>query len=143
MLITSLLVLSACRSTETTTGPTPLASVLITGNTPGQIRTVTTDVFRENGFKAVESDTGPMVFEKQGGSMSNFAYGSWWGDDPIWVRVKASVVPAGEMTYRLQCIALVVRDRNGSTEEELSLSRLHHHSYQKLLDEVARRFAHK
>jgi hypothetical protein len=142
LLITSLLLLSACRSTEKI-GPTPLASVMISGNTPGQIRDATTDVFHANGFKASDSGSGPMLFEKQGGSISNFAYGSWWADDPVWIRVKASVVPAGEMNYRLQCFAFVVRDKNGSTEEELQLTQLHHHSYQKLLDEVARRFAHK
>lgn len=142
LLIASLLLLSACRSTEHS-GPKPLASVLISGNTPGQIRDAATDVFRANGFKVSESANGTLLCEKPGGSMNNFAYGSWLTDDPVWIRVKASVVPAGELNNRLQCFAFVVRDRNGATEEEISLSHLHHGRYQKLLDEVAARFAFK
>ena len=142
LIVASLLLLCACRSTEHT-GPTPLASVVISGNTPGQIRDAATDVFVANGFKASETGNGTTLFERRGGSMSNFAYGSWLSDDPVWIRVKASVVPAGEMKYRLQCFAFVVRDKNGATEEELSLTQLHHHTYQKLLDEVAARFAFK
>jgi hypothetical protein len=141
LLIASLLLLSACRSTDQN-GPTPLASVLISGNTPGQIRDAAGEVFLANGYKVRESPDGTMIFDKPGGSMSNFAYGSW-GGDPVWIRVKASVLPAGEMKNKLQCAAFVVKDRNGSTEEEITLSHIHSGPYQKLLDQVAARFAFK
>jgi hypothetical protein len=141
VMVACLLLMMGCRSTEKS--PKPFASVTITGNTPGQIREAATDVFHSNGYHASEPAPGKLLFEKRGGAMSNFAYGSWLGDDPVWIRVKALIMPAGEMTYRLQCSAFMVRDRGGATEEEVALTRLHHGSYQKLLDEVANRLTRK
>jgi hypothetical protein len=119
------------------------ASVTISGSTPGQIRDVAIDVFRDDGYKVAQRDPSHLVFEKEGTKMDNFAYGSWLGDTPVWVRVKGAIVAAGEMTYRLQCTAYMIRDIGGSTEEEVALSGLHRGTYQKLLDEVARRLAQK
>ena len=131
-----------CSSTEkTATGG--FASVVVSGNTPGQIGNVAVAVFGENGYKAVDTSPDNLVFEKQGSHMNNFVYGSWLSDDPVWVRVKAAVVPAGEMRFRLECRAYVVRDRGGSTEEQLTLSGVHKGTYQKLLDEVAKRLSPK
>jgi hypothetical protein len=117
------------------------ASTTISGNTPGQIRNAAMAVFREDGYRASQLDPGAMIFEKEGTKMNEIAYGNWLGDIPVWVRVKASVVSYGEMTYRLQCQAFMVRDRGTGAEEELALSGLHRGPYQKLLDKVAQRLA--
>jgi len=50
------------------------------------------------------------------------------------------VVPAGEISYRLQCRAYLVRDRGSSTEEEIAIGKLKAGRYQELLDQVAKRF---
>ena len=130
---------SGCRSTDNS-GSAGFASVMISGNTPGQIRNGTVEVFRADGYKVARSDPDRMIFEKEGSGMNNFAYGNWIGDSAVWVRVKASVMTAGEMTFRLQCRAYVVRDIGGSTEEEIILPGYRKGPYQKLLEEVARRF---
>jgi hypothetical protein len=119
------------------------ASVTITGNTPGQIGDAAVEVFKNDGYKVAQRNSDRLVFEKEGTKMNNFAYGSWIGDTPVWVRVKGSIVPAGEMTFRLQCTAYMVRDIGGSTEEEIAVSGLHRGQYQKLLDEVAKKLAQK
>jgi hypothetical protein len=119
---------------------TGFASVLISGNTPGQIRDAASAVFRENGYRVAQADAGGLIFEKKASRMDNFAYGSWLGDTPVWIRVKASVVPAGEMSFRLQCAAYMVHDMGSATEEEVALSHLHRGPYQKLMDDVAKRF---
>lgn len=118
-----------------------MASVLISGNTPGQIRDAAVEVFSAHGFKNMDSDPSNLIFEKPGGHMANISYGSWLGDDPVWLRVQAIIQPAGEMSWRLGCSVFVVRDRGGSTEKQTELSRVHKHSYQKLLEEIAARFA--
>jgi hypothetical protein len=133
---------TACQSTDKPASAS-FASVVITGNTPGQIGDTASDVFREDGYKVAQRDPNHLVFEKEGTRMDNFAYGSWMGDTPVWIRVKGSVVPAGEMTFRLQCTAYMVRDIWSSTEEEVALGGLHRGPYQKLLDEVARRLTKK
>jgi len=75
--------------------------------------------------------------------MNEIAYGNWLGDIPVWVRVKASIISAGEMTYRLQCQAFMVRDKGTGAEEEVALGALHRGSYQKLMDKVAQRLAQR
>jgi hypothetical protein len=115
------------------------ASVEINGNTPGQISRVAVEVFRENGYLAAHSGPPEMVFEKRGSTMNNLAYGNWMGGEPVWVRVKVSIVRTGEMANRLQCTASLLRDRNGLMEEEIKVSRLRSGPYQKLLEEVRRR----
>ena len=84
-------------------------------------------------------NSGTWLFEKEGSKMNNIAYGSWFADTPIWIRVRATLVPVAETRYRLQCDVHLVRDRGGSTEEELPTHGSRRSSYQKLLEEVAAR----
>jgi hypothetical protein len=138
LVIVSLTVGTGCQSADQKASN--LASVVISGNTPGQIREAAKDVFVKNGYEPARTGPAGLIFEKQGSSMSNFAYGNWMGDAPIWMRVKLNIVPAGEMAYRLQCSAYIIRDRGGATEEELPVSKVHKGRYKKLLEEVAQRF---
>ena len=118
-----------------------LAAVVLRGNTPGQIGQVTTEVFRANHYSVAESGLTRLIFEKKGSGMNEFAYGSWLGDERVWVRVRASIIAAGEATFRLECRAWLVRDRGSAAEEEISVGRMHRRPYEKLLNEVADRLA--
>ena len=113
------------------------ASVEIQGNTPGQIHDIAVEVFQSSGYQVANKALDEMVFEKKGTKWSEFAYGDWGGDAPVWVRVKASIVPVSEARFRLQCNAYMIRDRGGATEEEIACFRSR--PYQKLMDEVAER----
>jgi len=143
MFISLLLLGTVSCQSDKPAGRAPFAEVVLTGNTPGQIRNATVAVFADNGYKTRRSDPGEMVFEKEGSRMNNFAYGSWMGDTPVWVRVKATVTPVGEMKCRLECRPYLVRDIGSAAEQELSVSTLHRGPYQKLLDEVAKRLSGK
>lgn len=136
-----LLAPTGCQTADKTS-PASFASVVITGNTPGQIGEAAVDVFAHRGYSVMKTDPANLVFEKKAGGMSDLAYGDWIGD-AVWVRVKASVVPLGDMKWRLQCRAYLLRDRGSALEEEISVSKLHRGQYQKLLDEVAARFRTK
>ena len=132
-----------CRSAGPSSAK-PFASVEIKGNTPGQIHDVAVEVFREHGYKLAKPGLTRLVFERQGSTMDNLAYGNWIGDTPVWVRVKASIVPVAEAVFRLQCEAFLVRDAGSPIiEEEIKISHLRSGPYQKILDEVARRFGAK
>lgn len=111
------------------------ASVEIQGNTPGQIHDAAVEVFQKSGFQVANQGFDTMVFEKQGTKWGNFAYGDW--DSPVWVRVKASIIPVSDAVFRLQCDAFMIRDRGGATEEQVACFRSR--PYQKLMDEVAER----
>jgi hypothetical protein len=130
--------LLGCKSTDKPASA-QFASVEIRGNTPGQIRDVAVEVFKEHQYQVMHSNPTNMVFEKEGSGWNNFAYGNWMGEG-VWVRVKASIVPVAEGTFRLQCNAYMLRDRRGPTEEEVKLTSLQSHTYQKLLEEIYHRF---
>jgi hypothetical protein len=119
------------------------ASVVIEGNTPGQIRHVTIEVFSDHGYKIADERATNPVFEKKGSRIDNAAYGNWTGS-PVWIRVRVSIVPAGEATFRLQCKAVLLRDRGQPAfEEEIKLRNFQAGPYRKLLDEVAARLTGK
>ncbi len=129
--------LAGCHSTGPS-GSSKLASVEIRWNTPGQISEVTSEVFEADGYEVARGGPTHLVFEKKASTMNNIAYGNWM-DSAVWERVKASIEPVGEATFRLECQAYFVRDRGGTTEEELKMGGMHSHTYQKLLDRVAKR----
>lgn len=144
LLLSALLLATGCKSTQSTEKPatTGFASVDIHGNTPGQIWNVAAEVFREHGYLVVRGGSNNWAFEQQGSKMDNLAYGNWM-DTKVWIRVKASLKPLGEAGFRLQCDVVVVRDRGGSTEEEVPAHGFRHGPYQKLLNEVAARLRPK
>ena len=129
--------LSSCK-----TDPRPeaarFASIELQGNTPGQIANVATAVFRDHGYKAVQTGYANLVFEKEASRMDNVAYGDWLADKPVWIRVKAAIVPLAEARFRLQCQAFLVKDKNEAMEEELKV-KFRSGPYQKLLDEIGQR----
>jgi hypothetical protein len=115
------------------------ASVKIEGFGPIQIRDTTAKVFREQGFNVTLSKTN-LLCEKEGTSSDNVVYGNWMGGEPVWLRVKVTIVPLYEDVCRLQCVAFHVRDKGSAAfEEEVQVSKMSAHPYRKLLEEVARR----
>lgn len=132
--------ISGCATTEK---PAYIASVEIQGNTPGQITAMAEKVFADNGYRPAEHLAGKLWFEKPGSGMNKFAYGDWVGDTQVWIRVKLNIAAIGEALYRLECTPVLVKDKGGSTEEEIKISSVHHRPYQKLLDEVAARLKPK
>ena len=134
--------LTGCKTSDTPAS-SGFAAVEIQGNTPGQISEMAIQVFEEAGYLTAMPGRTRLVFEKEGSSMNNVAYGNWIGDTPVWVRVKVSVVHVSETRYRLECQAFMVRDRASTTEEEIKLSSVRRSTYQKLLEETARRLGAK
>jgi len=114
------------------------ASVRIDGVSAIQIRDVAIQVFEENGYQTARKSLAGMVFEKQAKALANFAYGDWMGT-PLWIRVKASLVPIDDRSFRLQCDAFRVHDKGASVEDEAKIKGVQSGPYQKLLDEIARR----
>ena len=113
----------------------------IVGSPAEKIRETTAVVFVENSYKEhSKPNYSEMVFEKEGSNATRVGYSNYMTGEPIWVRVKASIVPLQPNHYRLQCQAYMVRDKGeGLFEEEIKLSSMHARSYQKLIDEVAHR----
>jgi hypothetical protein len=116
------------------------ASVLIEGHSAAQIRDVTARYFREQGFNVPVMSRTNVVVEKQGSSGDNVVYGNWMGGEPVWLRIKLTIVPVHDDLYRLQCLAFHVRDKGSMAfEEEVQVSKMAAHHYRKMLEEIAGR----
>jgi hypothetical protein len=131
--------LAACQ-TDSKTAAAHFAAVELRGNTPGQIADIAIAVFKDHGFSVARRTYSALVFEKEASRMDNLAYGNWISDKPVWVRVRAEIVPVAEAHFRLQCHPVLVLDKNETMEEELKV-KFRSGPYQKLLDEVALRLS--
>jgi hypothetical protein len=116
------------------------AVVEIHGNTPGQISTVTKQVFRDNGYEIARTDLDAMTFEKQASNMEAVKYGGWL--DAVWMRVEVTLVPVAEQTFEVQARVRMLQGR-GTFEEEVKHASIKSAPYQQLLDEVAKRLGQK
>ena len=137
LVVAGFLFACGCQSGGKTSG-SRFAWVEIQGNTPGQINAMAIDIFRAHGYQALRTGATTLAFEKKATSFSNFTYGNWGDETSLIIRVKTSLVAVGDQSFMLQCQAYMVRDPGGSTEEELKMSNLKRHTFQELLDEVAR-----
>jgi len=118
------------------------SELVIHGNTPGQIRRVTEQVFVEKGYESMHNDkTGLMVFEKKGTKWETLAYGDWSGS--VWVRVDVSLEPAGEEAFRLAYKARLLEDRGETTEEEVRMAHINNRPFQEILAEIGKRLGQK
>ena len=132
---------TGCHSTVP--GSASFASVTIANRLPEEIRRVTEEVFRGNGYHGYSGVTGEMVFEKEGSRMNQLAYGGWLEThqgNTTWVRVRLTLVDLGDGSHRLQCQAFMVPHHGDSFfEEEQRLTNIRSAPYQQLLNEIAAR----
>jgi hypothetical protein len=113
------------------------ASVQIPGHTADQIRAATVVVFQQDGYTLTGAQRSEMVFEREGSRWDQIAYGSWVNEAPVWVRVRASMVPLAGDTVRLQCQAYKVRNKGDPlAEEQVRISGAHSKPFQALLEKV-------
>ncbi len=131
------LALTGCQSVEK--GEKPFAAVEIRGNTPGQVKTVAAEVFRSHGYTVTESGKNKLLCDKPASGWTELAYGGW-GDTSLFIRVAVSIIAVPGETCRLEAQAYRLEDRGTAAEHAIPLTRMHSGAYQKLLDDVARRF---
>jgi len=113
------------------------ASVRITGHTAQQICAASVVVFQQGGYTVADGLRSEMVFEREGSRWDQIAYGSWVDPAPVWIRVKVSMIPLSDDTFRLQCQAYKVRNKGDPlVEDQLRIGNSHRKPYQALLDEV-------
>jgi hypothetical protein len=112
------------------------ASVEIRGFGADQISTRVQQVFREDGYSLAQENEQELIFEKKASTYNNIAYGNWL-ESVVWVRVKVKIVYLEESCYRVECHAYLLRDHGANTEEEMAVSSVRSHPYQKLLNKVA------
>lgn len=116
------------------------ASVVIKDKSSAEISVTTVAVFTADGYHALASAGNELLFEKEGTSGDEIAYGSWLGDGHVMKRVRARVVSTAPGQHRLECEAFIVRHAEDPMfREEIRLKSIRARPYQKLLDEVASR----
>ena len=113
------------------------AAVRIQGHTAEQIRATTVVAFQQEGYAFAGGQRPDMIFEKEASRWDQIAYGNWVDAAPVWLRVRASVVPLHPDGFRLECQAYKVHNKGEQFgEEQVALSKAHRKPYQALLDKV-------
>lgn len=141
VLLAVTLVLGATGCGITKPGGAAFASVTLKGRNPDQIRSVTSQVFQENEFRALALQP-QMVFEKEGTQGQTLAYSGLVAaheGQAVAVRVRAQMVTMGTDTIRLQCQAYIVRSPHTFFEEEQRLPNRKGWTYQNMLNQVESR----
>ena len=115
-----------------------LGRVEIRGAPIERIRDVTTEVFHDHGYRVLASGWTTLTFEREGSLMNDIAYGNWMGSR-IRVRVKVTLDELSGGGCKVECSAHLVRNEGEPVEDEVKVSKLHGHKYQKMLHEVAKR----
>jgi hypothetical protein len=128
---------AGCRSAPTQ-DPLQFASVVIHDQPHERVRDATAKVFVEHGYRVAKNGWADLVFEREGSTMNNLAYGTLM-TGRVWVRVKVAIVEAMPGTCRLDGDAFVLRGRGEVLEEETKITKVHNRPYQDLLNEVAKR----
>jgi len=116
-----------------------LAAVIIKNSSMSQVEDVTRAVFSDNEYLGLRPREGQFIFEKKGTGMNTLAYGDW-STKGVWVRVKVYLRELSPTEILVECDAYMVGEHGDAHfEEEHKLTRMHHGTYQKLLEEIQKR----
>jgi len=134
-----LLLLIGCKSTNGSPS-SRLASVVIKGHSAAEITLAAQRVFTDNGYRLGLVKSADLVFEKPGSGMNTLVYGDWSGKS-VWFRVKVYLRDLGPTEgVLLDCDAFRVLERGDALfEEEKKLTKVHHGTYQELMNKVSQR----
>lgn len=126
-----------CRTAHPETPKTDsLASVVIYGADPLDIRRAAREVFLEEQFMQALTNATLMTFEKRGSVLQDITYGSFLNNES-WIRAKLTIKPLEENQHWLECRVFMVRNYGESFfEEERKVSRFKRGHYQDLLEEI-------
>jgi hypothetical protein len=87
-----------------------LASVTITDRTMPQIATAIQAVFATHYFQGGQTGPYEFTYQRPGNRMNNLAYGSYFFDEKVTVRVVVNVRPVYGSQFLLSCNAALIED---------------------------------
>jgi hypothetical protein len=114
-----------------------LSSVTITNRPLPQVASAINTVFAQHYFQGGESGPGEFTYERPGNRMNNLAYGSYFFDEKVTVRVVVTVSPAYGDRLLLSCNASLVEDAEDPVfEDDHPVRLLRKWPYEELLREI-------
>ena len=130
------LLLAGCRSFNSP--PTNnLASVTINNRTMPQIATAIQTVFATHYFQGGKTGPYEFTYERPGNRMNNLAYGSYFFDEKVTVRVVVKVRPVYGTQYLMSCNAALVEDEGDPVFQDSHRVRmLRKWPYERLLKDI-------
>lgn len=137
VLLAGAMLLAGCRTGPQNAPAVHLASLTLSGCSEADILRAMQVVFPAHGYLHVSD----MNFDKKGTVWQTALYGGW-GEDGVWIRLRASVDPLPDGTYLVGCDAFRVTGHNqGVMEEEKPAAHGYRDECQKILQEVRSRLA--
>jgi hypothetical protein len=135
---------SGCSSMEKPESAS-FASVVIANQAPEKIRQTTIAVFQDSGYQIVPQSDSSLVFEREATRREQLDYAGFAGTqqgDKVVIRVRVQIRTKDPNSYWLECKAFAVRNPGQPVFEQTTpLFNFQSKSYQKLLDQVAKKMA--
>ena len=120
-------------------GDGSLAWVEITGHTSAEIKRAAEIVFEKDGYHLAASSPMKFTFEKDGGKMTDLAYGTLVAG--VLVRVNATITRQENGNHLLHCQVFMVRNAGDRVLEDIQKRNFGRKPYQELLDQVKAKLA--
>jgi len=137
VLLAAAMLLAGCRTGPQDPPASHLASLAVSGYSEADILRAMQVVFPAHGYQHVSD----MNFDKKGSVLQTALYGGW-GEDGVWIRLRASLDPKPDGSYVMGCDAFRVTGHNqGVMEEEKPAAHGYRDECQKILLEVQSRLA--
>ena len=131
-----ILLVTACQSFNSPPGNN-LASVTITDRTMPQITSAIQSAFGAHYFTGGQTGPYQFTYQRPGSRMNNLAYGSYFFDEKVTVRVVVNVRPVSRSQFLLSCNAWLIEDESDPVFQDAHQVRpLRKWPYDQLLQDI-------
>ncbi len=114
-----------------------LASITVTNRTLAQVSTAVRTVFESHYFKGGPAGTGLFIYERPGSRMNNLAYGSYFFEEKVTVKVTVNVEPIYGGQFLVSCDAKLIEDAGDPVfKDSHHVRELQKWPYQQLLNDI-------
>jgi hypothetical protein len=114
-----------------------LASVTITNHSMPQIASAIQTVFETHYFTGGQTGPNTFTYQRPGSRMNNLAYGSYFFDEKVTVRVVVNVQPVYGGRFLLSCNASLIEDEGDPVFQDTHHVRmLRKWPYEQLLNDI-------
>ena len=117
----------------------PLASVTISNQSQEKVEDATTAVFALDGYQAVKTDPGQIIFQRPASTEDNVAYGSLFFKRTVTERVIVSIRPRGGSIIVSCTASLVENPGDWVGEDSHKIGKNRREPYERLLNSVRER----
>ena len=136
LLLATACLLGGCRTETDPSQAGHMAALQISGSSEADILRTMKDIFANHGYQHIED----LNFDKRGSAWQTALYGGW-GEDGVWIRMKASIDADPSGSFLIGCDAFHVTAHSQGVMEEEKPAYAYRKECQAILGEIQARLA--